>query len=100
MRVATANIDIAGVVPALRGVFEEIDRAGGESVALIDKVGGAVGSIDDTVGNEGQGLERAARAERAGTRSGVVNEMSALQMEAAGTNIAGLQGSVLTKAFF
>ncbi len=78
MRVATPHIDIAGVVPTLRGVFEEIDRAGRESVALIDKVGGAVGSIDHTVGNEGESLERAARAQRARTRSGVVDEMSAL----------------------
>jgi hypothetical protein len=95
VRVATTDIDITGVVPTLRGVFQKIDRARGEGVALIDKVGGAVGSVDDTAGNKGESLERAARAERARTRSGVVDEMSALQMEAAGTNIADLQRRVL-----
>jgi hypothetical protein len=62
VRVATTDTDITGVVPTLRGVFEEIDRASGEGVALVDKVGGAIGSVDDTVGNEGESLERAARA--------------------------------------
>ena len=78
MRVATPNVDVTGVVPALRGVFEKVDRAGGEGVALIDEVRGTVRSVDDTVGNERKSLERAARTERARTGSGVVDEMSAL----------------------
>ena len=100
MRVATPDIDITGVVPTLRGVFKEIDRARGEGVALIDKIGRAVGSIDDTIGNEGESLEGAARAERTRARSGVVYEVSALQMETAGADVADLQRSILTKAFF
>src|SRR5580765_9000212 len=70
-----AHIHVAGVIPALRGVFEQVDGADWEGLALNDSVG-AAGSQDGS-GYEAQSVERATRAERSRARRGVVDEVRA-----------------------
>src|SRR5260370_17203217 len=82
MRVAAANVDVAGVVPGLRGVGEQVDGAD-ESA---ERAGGAAGGRRRRNGNAGgqaggfyqfKNLERAARAEGARGWGRVVNEVGA-----------------------
>ena len=93
IRVPPPQIDIAGVVPASSGVLQQVHRAHGEGRACDRDVGGQDGPID-----EGGVLIRPACLQSPRSRKGVVDEVRALQMEAALAVIAGLQRGVAPQA--
>src|SRR5205085_7602517 len=76
-----ANIYVTGVVPTLRRIFEQIDCADRERLALDDGVGAA--RREYCVWNKTECLERTARAERAGSRRRVMDQVRALQVQSA-----------------
>jgi hypothetical protein len=105
MRVAAANVDVAGVVPGLRGVGEQVDGADGSA----QRAGGAAGGRRRRNGNAGgqagvcyefKNLERAARADGAGAWRRVVNEVGALKMNAAGAEVADFEGGFAAETLF
>src|SRR5260221_5550245 len=105
MRVSAADIDIAGVVPGLRGVGEQVDgadgsaqRAGGATCRRSRRNGDACGQAG--VCDEFQELERAARPDGAGAWRRVVDEVGALEMNAASTEVAELESGFAAETLF
>src|SRR5260221_3801085 len=105
MRVSAADIDIAGVVPGLRGVGEQVDgadgsaqRAGGATCRRSRRSGEAWGQAG--VRDEFQERERAARPDGAGAWRRVVDEVGALEMNAASTEVAELESGFAAETLF
>ena len=96
MRVTAAHIDVACVVPALRRVGEQIDGAHRSADGSGRTIGGRRGRNGDTRGQRGivdelENLERAPRADGAGAWRRIVDEVGALQVNAARSEIADLK---------
>src|SRR5262249_42862611 len=95
--ILAANVDVSGVVPALGGVFEEVDGADGERLALNNNVSAARSQYSSWY--EAQSLEGTARTKRARARRRVVNQVSALQMEATRSQILDFNYGVICESF-
>ena len=66
MRVPAAQVDVAGVVPTLRAVFQQVNRADRKCFALNDGISTAWGEFRAV--DKCKGLERAAGSKRARAR--------------------------------
>ena len=98
MGVSASDIDVAGVVSALRGVLQEVDGADRKRLALDDGVGAARGQ--DGAGHEGQRLKGTAWSEQAGARRSIVDQMRTLKVKTASPQIADVEDGVRPKTFF
>src|SRR6266852_9530168 len=105
MRVTAAHVDVAGVVPSLRGVGQQVDGADGRA----ERTGGTAGRRrrrDGYVAGQGcavyelEKLQRAARSDGPGTRRRVVDEVGALQVNAARAEITDFESRFAAEAFF
>ena len=97
MRVLPAHVHIACVVPALRRIFQPVDRAYRESLALDNCVGitarGQSGSV-----YKGKGFERAPWANGSRSRWGVVDQVSPLKVKSARAQVADRERCVGAEA--
>jgi len=105
MRVSAADIDIAGVVPGLRGVGEQVDGADGSAKRACGATCRRSRRNGDTCGQAGvcdefQELERAAGPDGAGAWRRVVDEVGALEMNAASTEVAELESGFAAETLF
>ena len=73
MRVSAAHVYVTRVIPTLRRVFQQIDRADGKGLALDDGVG-ATGHENRTR-DKAQRMERTPRPERSRSRRRVVDKV-------------------------
>src|SRR5256885_1532396 len=92
MRVPAAQVHVAGVVPTLRAVFQQVDRAHRKCFALNDGVStawGEFGAVDKC-----KRFEWAAGSRRARTRQCVVDQVRALQMKTARAEITDFERRV------
>src|SRR6267154_80432 len=96
MRIAAADIHVSGVVPALRGILEQINGADRESFALHDSRSTARRQYRSR--NKCERLERTPRAKRTRSRESVVDQMRSLQVETARADVADFERGVLPKA--
>src|SRR6266852_6117843 len=99
MRIAAAHVDVTGVVPTLRRVGEQVDGAHGradDSYGTISRRGGRDGSArrQDSIVDELEDFEGAARADGAGARRRIVDEVGALKMNAACPEIADFESGL------
>src|SRR5256885_645047 len=92
MRVPAAQVDVAGVVPTLRAVFQQVDRADRKCFALNDGVSTACGEFGAV--DKCKRFEWAARSKRTGAGQRVVDQVRALQMKTARTEIPGFERNV------
>src|SRR6202030_4799210 len=88
VRVTAADIDIAGVVPRLRGIGEQVDGADGSAESADGATGGRRGRNGHGAGETGvsyefEKFERAARADGARPGRRVIDEVGALKVNAA-----------------
>src|SRR5258708_2061316 len=97
MRIPAADIHVSGVVPALSGIFEQINGADRESFALHHSRGAAWRQHGSR--NKCERLERTPRAKRTRSGESVVDQMRSLQVETARADVADFERSVLPKAF-
>src|SRR5438270_4002083 len=97
MRIVAADVDVAGIVPALGAVLEQVDGADRKGLALDD--GGGAAGRQCCVGHECEGLEGAARPKRSWARERVVDQVSALEVKAARAEIADFDRSAVAEAF-
>src|SRR6266851_648627 len=97
MRIAASDIHVSGVVPALRGILEQINGADRESFALHDSGTAAGGQHRSR--NKCERLERTPRAKRTRSGESVVDQMRSLQVETARADVADFKRSVLPEAF-
>ena len=81
------HVHVAGVIPTLRRVLEQVDRAHGKSLALDNGVGIAAGRQHGAA-DKGKRLEGAPRSNRARSRRSIVDQVSALQVKTARSQIA------------
>src|SRR5258708_32048424 len=105
MRGSAADIDIAGVVPGLRGVGEQVDGADGSAKRACGATCRRSRRNGDTCGQAGvcdefQELERAAGPDGAGAWRRVVDEVGALEMNAASTEVAELESGFAAETLF
>src|SRR6266478_1913774 len=97
VRIPAADIHVSGVVPALRGIFEQIDGADRESFALHH--GGSAAGRQHRSRNKCERLERTPWAKWTRSRESVVDQMRSLQVETARADVADFERSVLPEAF-
>src|SRR5258708_1525964 len=105
MGVSAADIDIACVVPGLRGVGEQVDGADGSAKSACGATCGRSRRHGDACGqarvcDEFQELERAARPDGAGAWRRVVDEVGALEMNAASAEIAEFESGFAAETLF
>ena len=92
---AAADVDVAGVVPALGGVLEQVDGGDGEGVGDADDVGRQGG-----VGDEADLAEGSAGLNGTGAGLRIVDEVGALKVPTAGAEVADLDGGRGAELFF
>src|ERR1700687_1428075 len=97
MGITTPHIDVARVVPALRGVLQQIDGADGKRHALDHRIRHTAG-WQRRIGDEAQRLERAPWSNRAGSGRRVINQVRSLQVKTARAEITDLEGRILPQA--
>src|SRR5260370_30402760 len=95
-RIAAADIQVSRVVPALRGILEQINGADRESFALHH--GGSATGRQHRSRNKCERLERTPRAQRTRHRASVVDQMRPLQAETKRADVADFERSVLPEA--
>ncbi len=93
VRIATSQVNVARVVPALRCVLQQVDGADRESLALDN--GGRATRRQLGPGNKCQRLERTPGAQRAGSGKRVIDQVRSLQVKAAGAEISDFDRRVL-----
>src|SRR6266404_7730640 len=91
VRITAAHIHVAPVVPTLRRVFQQIDGADRESLTL--HYGGGAARRQQRARHKSERLEGASRAERTRSGKSVVDQVRALQVETARTDVADFQRS-------
>src|ERR1700758_2162151 len=96
MRIAAAQIYEARVVPTLRRVRQQINRADRESLTLHDGSGAA--RRQHCARNKRKRLEGTPRTKRSRPRKSVVDQMRPLQVKPARTDVADFQRGVLPEA--
>src|SRR5947207_9225441 len=87
--VPAAYVHISRVIPALGRVFQQVNRAYREGLALNDSVCAA--GNQHRVWDEAQRLERAPRAKRSRTWRRIIDQVGELQVETAGSEIADFE---------
>src|SRR4051812_7970146 len=96
--VPAAYVHISRVIPALGRVFQQVNRAYREGLALNDSVCAA--GNQHRVGDEAQRLEGAPRAKRSRTWRRIIDQVGALQVETAGSEIADFECSARSESLF
>src|SRR5215831_2747471 len=95
MCITAPHVHIAGVIPALRCIFQQVDGADGENRAYRIHA-----RRQDGAGHKTDFREWPARADRTRSRRRVVDEMCALQVDTMVPKISDLQSCFSSKAFF
>src|SRR5262249_41434252 len=91
------QVHIARVVPALRAVLQQVDRAHRKSLALNHRVGAA--RSQSRTWYKGKRFERTPWPKGAGSRQRVIDQMCALQMKTARAEITDFDRSISSSAF-
>src|SRR5713226_9202774 len=96
MRIAAADIHEARVVPALRGVFQQIDGADWKSLTLHEGSGAI--RRQHRARHKSKRLEGTPRPQRARSGESVVDQVRPLQMETSRADVADFKRGVLPEA--
>src|ERR1041385_2936190 len=92
---ATSNVCVSRLVPALRGVLQQVDAADRER-------GAGHGDVrrQNHAGQKAEHLERPAWSNRSRSGSGIVNEMRTLQMHTVRSQITKFQRRFFAQTLF